>query len=72
MEGSSQFKELFHQIDIVHNLLDDNILDEEKIIYEFRLSQALMRSQLSKYIEDGMSSTQFRYWNDFLWIFILF
>ena len=25
-----------------------------------------MRSKLSKYIEDGMSSTQFRYWNNFL------
>ena len=49
MEVSSQF---------------DNILDEEKIIYEFGLSPALILdfwSKLSKYIEDGMSSTQFRY-----------
>ena len=52
MEGSSQFEELFLQIDIDHNLSDDNILDEEKIIYEFRLSQALIldfRSKVSKY-----------------------
>ena len=41
MEGRTQFEEFFHQIDIVHNLLDDNILDEEKVIYEFGIESSI-------------------------------